>query len=93
MLLLSKIPRRGQEVVAARYVNYSLQAKAGDCRQLLAGGNIASHDLADAAGKGMTCLAAGKSERVRGRAPARLAGYLPGESRVLSVLLMLWEHS
>ena len=37
-------------------------------------GNLASHDLADAAGKGMTCPAAGKSERARGRALAhRLA--------------------
>ena len=38
-------------------------------------GNIASHDLADAAGKGMTCLAAGKSSVIE--VEPLLTGWLP----------------
>lgn len=54
-------------------------------------GNIASHDLADAAGKGMTCLAAGNSSVFE--VEPGLIGWLPADLlAVLSVLLMLWEH-
>ena len=58
---------------------------------LLIFGNIASHGLADAAGKGMTCLAAGNSSVFE--ADPWLIGWLPADLlAVLSVLLMLWEH-
>lgn len=54
-------------------------------------GNIASHDLADAAGKGMTCLAAGNLSGIE--VEPWLIGWLPADLlAVLSVLLMLWEH-
>ena len=54
-------------------------------------GNIASHALADAAGKGMTCLAAGNSSVIE--VEPWLIGWLPADLlTVLSVLLMLWEH-
>lgn len=54
-------------------------------------GNIASHTLADAAGKGMTCLAAGNLSVVE--VEPWLIGWLPADLlAVLSVLLMLWEH-
>ena len=54
-------------------------------------GNIASHALADAAGKGMTCLAAGNSSVFE--VEPGLIGWLPADLlAVLSVLLMLWEH-
>lgn len=54
-------------------------------------GNIASHTLAGAAGKGMTCLAAGNSSVFE--VEPGLIGWLPADLLVvLSVLLMLWEH-
>ena len=54
-------------------------------------GNIASHDLADAAGKGMTCLAAGNSSVFE--VEPGLVGWLPADLlAVLSVLLVILDH-
>ena len=54
-------------------------------------GNIASHDLADAAGNGMTCLAAGNSSVIE--VVPWLIGWLPADLlAVLGVLLVIWDH-